>query len=600
MTRFKRAISKITLLAFLTSTLSACSSLPGVQGLTDSLSGILPNGHADKGSMTEADSQNASAAAAVFRSVQNGPETIGYTTTQFDQLQSRFREAKSRAASEGAALSRNSFLALSSSLTKLLQYVDRVEAAKGAVRSTPPQRSNAASYLVQPGQQLTLNMEGFCLHEELPAPLQGEKFRMEPISGYFKPEMLGTYHHLIQGHQKSGKSSLKDPQLQTLLWAMRGLKTGTADAQVLNALSPQQKAMVAQADPTGLALLQAQAQAKQSIKGALSNLSGAAGSALKQLNVPAISQLAPTAAPSASSLTTPSGMIRSPELLANPNQLNAAMDAWLGSQAHAPREAPSPYATEFTLLAPDVAARAVGTGPLQGRVEVLNLSGKAFNFQPSAYALNSRSATQGVAPGNWSSTGSTNQVKLQESSKDSSIRDMLINDIAELGTMKSLDALAPHGELGKLAGTMAKQLFSSGVVNTLLQSAPVVGNIINLGMLLTGKNLDGSDMSTTDYIMAGIGVVPVAGNISKILRPAGTKIFAKELAQIDAFYKNNEGVLAAADILTTDTAEYAMDQIPMPDWLSSSSSTAAQQVLRDAQLMMPKTSNYMAQSGIAL
>ncbi|MEK2631272.1 hypothetical protein AAAC12_36430 [Pseudomonas aeruginosa] len=107
-------------------------------------------------------------------------------------------------------------------------------------------------------------------------------------------------------------------------------------------------------------------------------------------------------------------------------------------------------------------------------------------------------------------------------------------------------------------------------------------------------------MSTTDYIMAGIGVVPVAGNISKILRPAGTKIFAKELAQIDAFYKNNEGVLAAADILTTDTAEYAMDQIPMPDWLSSSSSTAAQQVLRDAQLMMPKTSNYMAQSGIAL
>ncbi|MEK2631436.1 hypothetical protein AAAC13_00890 [Pseudomonas aeruginosa] len=177
---------------------------------------------------------------------------------------------------------------------------------------------------------------------------------------------------------------------------------------------------------------------------------------------------------------------------------------------------------------------------------------------------------------------------------------MLINDIAELGTMKSLDALAPHGELGKLAGTMAKRFFSSGVVNTLLQSAPVVGNIINLGMLLTGKNLDGSDMSPTDYIMAGIGVVPVAGNISKILRPAGTKIFAKELAQIDAFYKNNEGVLAAADILTTDTAEYAMDQIPMPDWLSSSSSTAAQQVLRDAQLMMPKTSNYMAQSGIAL
>ncbi|MEN1451424.1 hypothetical protein, partial [Pseudomonas aeruginosa] len=95
---------------------------------------------------------------------------------------------------------------------------------------------------------------------------------------------------LIQGHQKSGKSSLKDPQLQTLLWTMRGLKTGTADAQVLNALSPQQKAMVAQADPTGLAFLQAQAQAKQSIKGALNNLSGAAGSALTQLNVPAISQ----------------------------------------------------------------------------------------------------------------------------------------------------------------------------------------------------------------------------------------------------------------------------------------------------------------------
>ncbi|MEN1451380.1 hypothetical protein, partial [Pseudomonas aeruginosa] len=74
-------------------------------------------------------------------------------------------------------------------------------------------------------------------------------------------------------------------------------------------------------------------------------------------------------------------MIRNPELLANPNHLGAAMDAWLGSQAHVPREAPSPYATEFTLLAPDVAARAVGTGPLQGKVEVLNLSGKAFNFQ---------------------------------------------------------------------------------------------------------------------------------------------------------------------------------------------------------------------------
>ncbi|MEK2673395.1 hypothetical protein AAAC15_34595 [Pseudomonas aeruginosa] len=383
MTRFKRAISKITLLAFLTSNLSACASLPGAQGLTDRLSGVLPNGHADKGSMTEADSQNASAAAAVFRSVQNGQETIGYTTAQFDQLQSRFREAKSRAASEGAALSRNSFLALSSSLTDLLQYVDRVEAAKGAVRSTTPPRSNAASYLVQPGQQLTLNMEGFCLHEELPAPLQGEKFRMEPISGYFKPEMLGTYHQLIQGHQKSGKSSLKDPQLQTLLWTMRGLKTGTADAQVLNALSPQQKAMVAQADPTGLAFLQAQAQAKQSIKGALNNLSGAAGSALKQLNVPAISQLAPPAGLSGSSFTTPSGMIRNPELLANPNQLGAAMDAWLGSQAHAPGKHRPPTRPSSPCWLPTSPREQSGRGRSRARWKFSTSPGKRSTSSPA-------------------------------------------------------------------------------------------------------------------------------------------------------------------------------------------------------------------------
>jgi len=592
----KRIAAGLTLVSFIGTQITGCLTLPQMQSsITDGMNSLGLRASSDKGAMSTEMEFSSRSAAALFQRGTQRPETIGYTTSTYQALNSRFIAAKDVLKRKGINHTQAEFLELSSSLSDLLLYVDRIETMKAKpAQALGTYKPNAAAYTVQPGQQLSVDLQGFCLHEEFPAPLAGEQFQLEPIKNYFKPEMLNTYDQLIQDHQRSGKSALKHPELQALLWTMRGLKTGTADQKTLSSLSPQQRSMLAKADPAGLASLEAKSQLKASMQNVLGDLTAS--------NVPGISAYtrALSGTPSGQRALTPADMIRDPGLLANPTKLAGAMDAWLNAQKGNAGKVPvSPYATPYTLLDDGVAARTTGTGPLGAHVDILNTTGKPFTFSPLAYALNSRAETQGIAPGNWTASGSTSQVKLQQSSKDANIRDTLIKDISQMGTLRALESLAPEAKLGNAAGAIAKRFFSSKTVHALLQSAPVVGNIINLGMLITGKNLDGSDMSTSDYVMAGIGVVPVAGNIAKLLRPAGTKIFAKELASIDNFYRKNDGVLTAADILSSDSAEYAMQQIPTPDWLSDTSSTAAEQVLADSQLMMPQTRNYIATNGLA-
>lgn len=585
----KRGVAYATALTFLCGQISGCLTVPAVPSEWKSL--IDDSTTSFKGIPPAGTYQNSLAGKAVFDQLVNGPIGMGYNTSDFQTLYSSFTAAKRTIEATDGNFTQSQFLDLSQSTARLLSYVDTVEGLSPKKARMSLAAPNLDAYTILPGEKLTFDIDGFCLDKELNAAPAGELFRLESVADFIDPQMLPTYHSIIQQHQERGvRGSLQsyraDPDTQTLMWALRGMKTGQLDQKMLKAMPDRQKDLLRGSDPAAYSKLMSQAQTKEVIRG----LNEAWDKSMFGQGYAALKDLAGG---------NPDNFLSNPSVMGDSGQLASAMEQWQARQQISGRQhVASPHSSPYTLLDEGVAARAVGTNQLRTNVEVVNMSGAPFKFEPAAYVFNSRSQSQAVAPGRWNPTGAT-QVAHDAGGDSEDVAAMLKQDFAELASMKGLDTLAPKGALGKALTGMG-DLFKSKLVGNLLQSAPIVGNMINLGMLMTGKNLDGSDMSATDYIMAGIGVIPVAGNVAKLLRPAGAKIFAKELGAIDRFYERYDKPLLAADLLTTDTAEYMIGQASAPSWMTEATQQATAKVGGAIKAQMPQTAQYMHSQGIVL
>jgi len=389
--------------------------------------------------------------------------------------------------------------------------------------------------------------------------------------------------------------------LQIAIWTLQGLNDGLLNPNLSKALSDKQKQMLFQAGlpPQKLAVQQLGTSLLEtalpgfgaSMQG--QGIGGAVNAISSTLGRQAMSQ-----AGGSDLMRSAQGFIDIPKLLTNPQVLGnpSALASNLNSWASAPSEqqvrTTSDALDQYSLLAPGVAAQTISTGQLAGKIQVTNLSGKVFTMAPGQYVANARSNTQPVGLSNWALDKMANAVEVVKNSGDSAIRQALFEDLRGFAADKAFQAFANPNS--SLLG-FAKGLFKSKVTQDLVTSVPVLGNVVSLGMILSGKNLDGSDMNGYDYASAAIGMVPVAGNIAKALG-GSARIAAHEISRLGGRLPSGavDAVDAGLQVYGSNTSEAIAESTP--GWLTREFDAIARETI--AQL--PETSRAVAARGTIL
>ncbi|WP_455233219.1 hypothetical protein [Geopseudomonas aromaticivorans] len=179
----------------------------------------------------------------------------------------------------------------------------------------------------------------------------------------------------------------------------------------------------------------------------------------------------------------------------------------------------------------------------------------------------------------------------------SAVKSALHKDLMDLGRQSAFKAFTDPDS--PLLGWAARK-FTSRFAQDALTTIPVVGNLVSAGMIIAGRNLDGSPMDTMDYATAAVGMLPVVGNLSRALGP-GVRILSRELQAVEAVgtaVKNTPSIQRFADLAASDIGELGVDTVTekVPQWVDATVSEISQKVVA----AMPETSAYVEQNNIRI
>lgn len=599
---FKRLIVGICAVSLIGANLVGCLAVPTMPDMSGSMEAVSNSisrvansigGDALKGSLSGHQLADARRAQDIMNQAASGAYRVGYSTPEYKERLARFHAAREVIASGNGRYTQSQFLELSESLTALLNYVDTIETIREnpqvGNRTLPAYQS---SYTLAPGAKATFTMHGLCLAQEHPAPSRQEPLQLVPISQVW-PGPLGTvYQNLMQNyvakeHRPAKRSMFELDQnavnLQTAVWALQKVKDGDYTGQAIRDLSPEQQKMLFDAGleqalqgSGGMQAITSMARSiatdfatsrlNNMLAGANASSNGLLGNALASLPV------------------NPVEIMDNPRVLQDGDLLLNALNGWMENHTDRPASTFAGAETGMTLLADGVAARANATSTLRAEVEIVNASSRPFVFTPRDYALNARSATQPVGPSEWQNTRMGRGVELVSSPMDDTIRQALEDDLRLLAMEKSLESFtrADGAALNQIS-----RMFTSRGVQRLVGAMPVVGNIISLGKMISGKNLDGTEMNGWDYAAEAVGLIPVAGNIAKILGPTAVTM-AGELARR---FPDRRYIEAALDVAGSEVVEATV-----PRWLEQQYDTIARRAISG----LPETSAQVRQAGIRI
>lgn len=596
------AVRKGVATALMALQLVGCVSMGQVSG---GLGGLLPGGPAHKGDLSASEQADARIARSISQSVATGK--VGYSQPEYQRRLSRFNTARDVVAAAGQNYTREQFLELSSALTDLLQYVDLIESGSArAVQSSKSQRIQQA-YQIQPGQTAYLSFNGYCLKAGPDRPYAGEAMQLIAPDAVWSPEYKQVYQKLIQQNRLGEPTPTKRYQgeqgdLQIALWTLQGLNDGLLNPNLSKALSGKQRQMLFQAGlpPEKLAIQQVGSSLVESaLPGFGASMQGQGyGGAVNAISTTlgqhALGQVGggTDLVKSAQGFIDIPKLLTNPQVLSNPALLASNLNNWASSPSEQQVRTASDALDQYSLLAPGVAAQTISTGQLAGKMQVTNLSGKVFTMSPGQYVANARSNTQPVGLSNWALDKMAGAVAVVKNPGDSAVRQALFEDLRGFAADKAFQVFANPNS--SLLG-FAKGLFKSKVTQDLVSSVPVLGNIVSLGMILSGKNLDGSDMNGYDYASAAIGMVPVAGNIAKALG-GSARIAAQEISRLGGRLPAGavDAVDAGLQAYGSNTSEAIAESTP--GWLSREFDAIARETI--AQL--PETSRLAAARGTVL
>ncbi len=537
------------------------AGIPGLEAYA-----LNPNDDPNKGEMTADQTAEAQTARAVFMSADGAD--IGFNQPEYQSRLAAFRASRAQFDQAGMNFTREQFLALSSSLSSLLQYVDLIEANSPSVAKEQSYRTPdvANQYVIRPGEIAEFSFNGFCTKSNLQKPAIGEPMQLLPVEKLWSEPYAGQYKRIMAAApaKEPGGTSLYPgglPDHQVAIWYLRYMEQDNMTKQLSDALSPSQRqilisAGVSPTDITRAAISANIADAATSVAGdyVSSTLGSALGSYTGSTDVR-------SAVATASDLARtvgiePSQIMSSQALLRNPADLAAALNNWATSPDKTISGVTPDRLDQYSLLAPGVAAKTLSQGKLAGVTQITNTSGNAFTFVPDNYIANARSElSQSAAPARIGMNRKGPAFNVIKGAGDAQARADLMADLAGLAKSRGLDFLTSNENL---LGGVAK-MFKSPFVKEIVTSIPVIGNALNLGMLLTGTNLDGTPMDDSDYLSAAVGVIPVVGNMVK----AGT-MTGKVLSKLDAM---STPIEVAIEMSQTTTAQQAIAD--SPQWVRS-------------------------------
>lgn len=471
-----------------------------------------------KGAFSPAQRAQAEIASSYARAAHGG--VVGYSESEYQRRYSAFRQAKDVYKSAGSAVTESQFLQLTTSLRDVLVYVDMVEAGTPAVARVDRKAAiSGGSYSIPPGGYAEFSFNGLCLDADVPQPAKFEPLQLVPDDQVWGAN-LPVYRRLM-----AGKPNLApiDPayangsnfyahglgDYQVAVWALHELQSsGVIKSDRTRALSPAQKQLLVDAGVPRLKL-EASLAVGDVYGGALKSLGDVAGKSLPGgMDIPQVQRGLGMAL---SGRVTPAEILSSPAVLNNPQALEQHLGQWLAARNDSPVTTAAGALDQYSVLAPSVVAKAVSADRLSGSFRIANLSDQSFSFQPDLYAVNARSNTQPVALARVGVIESGPAYTVRSGSGKGAIPGALLDDLDDLAQDRLLDALV--GDEGLIPDL--KTAFKSKTVRSLLGAIPVVGNLISLGTILTGTNLDGSPMSGLDYAEAALGVLPVVGNLAR-------------------------------------------------------------------------------------
>ncbi|WP_434155576.1 hypothetical protein [Pseudomonas sp. JZ134] len=574
--QFQRGVVRVLAAGLIAVQLSGCSAMEGLQmpsmpssmpkKLTDALN---YNKSSFKGPLSAAELAESQRAASIIQAAQSGK--IGYTQPEYQRRLGRFHETRDAMKAAGDHYTQEQFLAFSTALTDLVSYVDLIE--RGGFKASTSKPSNSAlqkSYLIQPGQIANFSFNGYCLNLSVGQPAANEPLQLISPETVWPGKMASIYRNLMKSAPQSTVGHVTfsnglDKDLQMALWTLQAVRDGSFRPSLYNNLSPGQISRL-----TAAGFSPQMITADSLMKAGFNSATGMLESTLKAKLAPQLSEVTGAMSQLGFSSDNP---FSNPAILNNPQALEASLNTWLTSSAlKASSITTATDPLQYSILASSVAAKTTSGGHLNGRIQVANLSTAPFAFIPSEYIANARSETQPVALANWSPEGSKSGVTVLRTSSDSAILAALKDDLSDLAQDKALKVFTASDSA--LLG-FAKSMFKSKIGQTLVTSMPVVGNVISLGMLLTGKKLDGTDMEGLDYASAAIGMVPVAGNIAKLMGP-GVRTVAESIARYGSGIPR-EALEKAFQVGGSDTFEYMNSNVP--SWLSDAYGSIAKQTI---------------------
>ena len=317
--------------------------------------------------------------------------------------------------------------------------------------------------IVPSGRTVQLNLQGYCMDRAAPAPAQGEKLQLIAIQNLLPADTVALYQAMML---YSALHADKRGEIQKLVW---GLRHAADPFPTIKELNSSQAALLDAAMPQGAAIYRAilgrESQKGQASEARRQLFRQALGAIQTRLNV---------------RLPDPTASGYTP---ADANALVAAL-------MRMPVDGAPQSQSEFSMLAPGVAARSVANSLHDIGIVVRNTTRAAFVFDANQYAGQSTRVTQRVAFGDLLKRNSGGAGNAANSDAAIPIRLHAILQLLDIGVLKRLQAQIQRtvdnaaANAGTSNLTLASLALATAVNQVLLPTT-----VLDVAMLPTGGKL---------------------------------------------------------------------------------------------------------------
>lgn len=354
----------------------------------------------------------------------------------------------------------------------MIQQAVTADQAREAHANSRPVKYENDTFVVPPGKKVSYTQRGYCMDKTLGVPGRDDALALYPASQRIGADLMPLYKAI----GKWGSVEKNSTKAQDFTWALMG--AGTDKFSWIPGMEKSRRQLLDSIMPGGADALIAGHKSRASRK------------------APEFSDYDPIAR--------------------RARQENKGLYSQGGR------------GVGHSTLAPGVFARGVGVAPLEGRFEVVNLSGEDFEFSPLDYMavpLGEIARKQFVS-------GTADVKKISESAVPMSVVD---------DAMATLDvAVEAGGELAKYllektwggawhllnestpaASRAARKALTSKAggdaakaIGRLVASTPIIGNGLSIYEFVTGKDfMTGETLGMADRLLAGIGSIPGANTL---------------------------------------------------------------------------------------